>query len=100
VLERRKQKLQYEQEEAEKLKKREAEKQTRRNALINNIRDHANKWFMYKQLSKYADELESYLATCENEETIQLLKEYIRLVKENAGKCNPLNRILQEMRAM
>lgn len=108
VLERRKQRLQYEQEEkirleqeaAEKLKKREVEKQTRRNALINNISDHANKWFMYEQLSKYANELESYLATCENEETIQLLKEYIRIVKENAGKCNPLNRILQEMRAM
>ncbi|KUO76681.1 MAG: hypothetical protein APF77_01505 [Clostridia bacterium BRH_c25] len=108
VLERRKQivryeqeeKIKLEQEEAEKRKKREAEKQASKNALINSIGDHANKWFMYEQLTKYADELEAHLATCENEETIQLLKEYIMLVRENAGKCNPLNRILQEMKAM
>lgn len=108
VLERRRQRLCYEQEEkvriekeeVEKRKKREAEKQARKNALVRDISDHASNWFKHEQLSKYAGELEAHLATCENEETIQLLREYISLVRENADKCNPLNRILQEMRVM
>lgn len=108
MLERRKQKLRYEQEEKERLekeenekrKKREVEKQARENALVKDINDHASNWFRHEQLSKYADELDAYLATCENNETIQLLNEYIRLVRKNADKCNPLSRILQEMRAM
>lgn len=48
----------------------------------------------------YADELEAHLATYENEETARMLKEYIRLVRENADKSNPLKHILREMRAM
>lgn len=108
VIERRKQRLQYEQEEKariekeeiEKRKKQEAERQAHKNALVKDINEHASNWFKHEQLSKYADELGAHLVTCEDGETVRLLKEYIQLVRENADKCNPLGRILHEMRAM
>lgn len=40
------------------------------------------------------------MATVENLETVQLLKDYIWLVRGNANKCNPLSRIIQSMRAI
>ena len=108
IYDRRKERLRYEQEERarlekeeiEKRRKREAEKQVRRNALVKEINDHANNWFRHEQLSKFADELYAYKETCKDEDTVQLLKEYIRLVRENADKCNPLTHILQEMRVL
>ena len=100
--------LQYEQEKnerlaaelAEELQKREEEKQARKEILINNISEHANNWFKNDQLSRYADELETHLATCTDKETVLLLQEYIRLVRDNADMCNPLNHILDEMRVL
>lgn len=87
-----------EREEAERLKKREAEKQARKNALVKDISEHATNWFKHEQLSQYADELEAHLATCEDGDSILLLREYIQMVRENADKYNPLRCILQEMR--
>lgn len=86
-----------EREKAERLKKREAEKQARKNALVKDISEHATDWFKHEQLSKYADELDAHLCTFEDLEEVQLIKEYIRLVRENANKYNPLNRIIQVM---
>lgn len=61
---------------------------------------HANNWFKHEQLSRYADELEAHLATYTDEQAVQLLKEYILLVRENADRCNPLSHILREMRVI
>jgi len=86
---------------AEKYQKRKEEKQARKEILINNIVEHANNWFKHEQLSRYAEELETYLATClDDDETVQLLQLYIRLVRENSDKFNPLSHILHEMRAI
>ena len=86
-------------EQKRKQKEIEEEKQDHKDALIKNITVHANDWFNYELLNRYANELESYIATCTNEEEVQLLREYIQLVRENADKNNPLSKILQEMRA-
>jgi hypothetical protein len=87
-------------EQLEKQRKREADRQARKNALIKDINEHASKWFKHEQLSRYADELDAYLAACSDEETVRLLKGYIRLLRENADKYNPLSHILQEMRVI
>ena len=100
--------LEYEREKEEKQakelreeqQKQEQKRQVHRNSLINDISVHANNWFKHEQLSRYADEIEAHLATYTDEKTVQLLKEYILLVRENADKCNPLSHILMEMRAI
>lgn len=104
----KKQNLQFEREKNERLakelfeeqQKRREKGQAQRNSLINDIALHANNWFKHEQLARYADELEAHLATYTDKETVRLLKEYILLVRKNADKCNPLNHILQEMRAI
>lgn len=82
----------------EEQRKREQKRLAHRNALINDISAHADRWFKHEHLSRYADELETSLTAYEDVETAQLLKEYIRLVRENADKSNPINYILREMR--
>ncbi len=99
--------LEYERYEEEKLEKEilekqqrsERKRQARMSSLINDIPAHAENWFKHEKLSQFADELESRLTTC-GEEEVRLLKEYIQLVRENANKCNPLGHILQEMRTI
>jgi len=108
VLDHKNRTLQYEQEKNERLamelaetqQKREEEKQALKEVFINNISEHANNWFKHERLSRYADELETHLASCSDEKTVLLLQEYIRLVRDNADKCNPLSHILDEMRAI
>lgn len=68
--------------------------------MINELPKHADNWFKRNQLIKFADELESYLDNCQAEDTVNLLRNYIKFVRENADKCNPINRILDEMRAI
>ena len=82
----------------EEQQKREQKRQMHINSLINDIPAHADRWFRHEHLSRYANELEARLVNYEDAETVQLLKEYIRLVRENADKSNPLNHILREMR--
>ncbi len=84
----------------EEQQKREQKRQEHRNLLINDIPAHADRWFKHEHLSRYADELETSLAAYDDEETARLLKEYIRLVRENAAKSNPINYILREMRVI
>ena len=99
--------LEYERYEEEKLEKEilekqqrsERKRQARMSSLINDIPAHAENWFKHEKLSQFADELESRLTTC-GEEEVRLLKEYIQLVRENSNKCNPLGHILQEMRTI
>lgn len=106
TIEKKKRQQQYEYEEKEQLAKEEAQKlhrleenrQAHKSTLINKIPKHANNWFKHEQLTKYADELDKYLASCLDEETVRLLKTYIQLVRENADNFNPLNHILDEMR--
>ena len=47
----------------------------------------------HNQLLRYADELEKFLFTCQVEYTVNLLRKYIELVRDNADKCNPLKRL-------
>ncbi len=89
-----------EKEHAEKQKKLEEKRQAHKDNLINDLTKHAESWFTREMLLRYADELENYLITCKKDETVQLLQKYIQLVRENADKCNPLNHILVEMRAI
>ena len=74
--------------------------QARKTTFIKGIGDHANNWFKHEQLSKYADELEDYTNTITDEDKARLLREYIRLVRKNADKYNPLSFILLEMGAI
>ncbi|KLU63275.1 hypothetical protein CEB3_c03720 [Peptococcaceae bacterium CEB3] len=78
----------------EEQQQREQKKQANRNALINDIPAHADRWFKHESLSRYASELEASLATYADEETARLLRKYILLVRENADNCNPINYIL------
>jgi hypothetical protein len=100
--------IQFEEERSERLEKEYAEKQRKlgekrkvqQETLINELPEHANNWFKRNQLLKFADELENYLANCEVVDTVNLLQKYIKLVRQNADNCNPLDRILDEMRAL
>lgn len=98
--------IQFEEERSKRLEKEYAEKQRKlgekrkaqQETLINELPKHANNWFKRNQLLKFADELENYLANCEVVDTVNLLQKYIKLVRQNADKCNPLDRILDDMR--
>jgi len=100
--------IQFEEERSKRLEKEYAEKQRKlgekrkaqQESLINELPQHANNWFKRNQLLKFADELENYLVNSEVEDPANLLQKYIRLVRENADQCNPLDRILDEMRAL
>lgn len=93
-------KKQIEKENCEKQRKLEEKRQTQINSIINNIPNDANKWFQHNQLLRYADELEKFLFTCQVEDTVNLLRKYIELVRDNADKCNPLKSILDQMQAI
>lgn len=65
--------------------------------MINDLVKHADDWFNREKLLRYADELENFLVTCQEQETIQLLQIYIQLVRENADRFNPISRIIKAM---
>jgi hypothetical protein len=90
----------HQKEEAQKMHKLEEKKQAQKNSLVSEIVDHANNWFKHEKLSRYADELETFLTTCSDEETVLLMQIYIQIVRDNADKFNPINHILGEMRAI
>jgi len=106
TIEKKKQHQQYESEEKERLAKEEAQKirkleekkQARQMSFINEIPMHAKNWFKHEQLTQYADELDKFLTTSSDTETIRLLKNYIQLVRENADRYNPLKGIINEMK--
>ncbi|MFX4263145.1 hypothetical protein ACOBQJ_13235 [Pelotomaculum propionicicum] len=108
VLEHKKRTLKFEQEKneqlatelAKKLQKREEEKRARKEILINDLYKHSKNWFKRERLLRYADELENYLITYEKTEKVGLLQEYIRLVRENAEKYNPISQIIETMYAI
>lgn len=89
-----------EKENYEKQRKLEEKRQVQIDSIINDIPNDANKWFQHNQLLRYADELEKFLLTCQVEDTVNLLRKYIELVRDNADKCNPLKSILDQMRAI
>jgi hypothetical protein len=106
TIEKKKRHQQYEKEEKERLAKEEAQKickleenkKAQINSLVNGILEQSNNWFKHKRLIRYADELNEYLTSCSDAETVHLLHVYIRLVRENADKLNPINDIINEMR--
>ncbi|QSX09524.1 hypothetical protein J0B03_05530 [Alkalibacter rhizosphaerae] len=67
-------------------------------SLVNEMPVHANNWFEYNKLMRFADELEDYLKTLRDEENIQFLIQYIRLVRENAVKFRPIDKIVEAMK--
>jgi len=107
-LEEKERAIQYEQEKKKRLEKEHAEQKQKQeekrqvhiDSLIKDLAEHADNWFKREYLLRYADELENYLITYKEGETVQLLQGYIRLVRENADKYNPINRIIDEMRAI
>ncbi|AEG61730.1 hypothetical protein [Desulforamulus ruminis] len=93
-------KKRIEKENIERQRNLEEKRQAQIDSLINELPNHANNWFKRNQLLRYADELENFLVTCQEQETIQLLQIYIQLVRENADIYNPLSNILDKMRTI
>jgi len=93
-------KKRIEKENIERQRNLEEKRQVQRDALINDLVKHADDWFNREKLLRYADELENYLITLGEEETNQLLQGYIQLVRENADRYNPIDHILDRMRAI
>ena len=83
---------------AEKRKKIEGERRARKDSLMNDIAKHADDWFKYQKLTRYANELEVFLSNCSDEEAIQFLNKYIQMVRDNTDQFNPINTILDEMK--
>lgn len=90
-------KKRIEKENIERQRNLEEKRQAQIDSLINELPNHANNWFKRNQLLRYADELENFLVTCQEQETIQLLQIYIQLVRENADRFNPISRIIKAM---
>lgn len=86
-----------EKENAEKQRKLEERRQAHKDSLVTDLDKHADNWFNHKKLLRYSDELENYLITCKEKETVRLLQQYIRLVRENAEKINPIGCIVKVM---
>lgn len=80
-----------EKENIERQRNLEEKRQEQKDSLINDLANHANNWFKHNELLRFSDELENLLITYKDKETIRLLQQYIRLMRENAEKLNPIN---------
>lgn len=108
TIEKKKRNQQYENEKKEQLAKEEAQKmrmleekkKDQINSLVNSILQQSDNWSKRKRLTKYADELDEYLTSCSDAETVRLLHIYIQLVREYADKLNPLKDIINEMKSI
>lgn len=107
-IEKKKRKQQYESEKKEQLAKEEAQKmrvleekkKDQINSLVNRIFQQSENWSKRKRLTKYADDLDEYLTSCSDAETVRLLHIYIQLVREYADKLNPIKDIINEIKAI
>jgi len=105
AIENKKWQLEREREEKDRQIKEYAQKQAKleertlaqKRSIINGILEQSNNWFKHEHLTRYADELDKYLATCSDTEAA-LLRSYILLVRETANKLNPVSDILETMR--
>lgn len=90
TIEKMKRNQQYENEKKERLAKEEAQKmrllqekkKDRINSLENRILQQSDNWSNRERLTKYADDLDEYLTSCSDAETVRLLHIYIQLVRE------------------
>lgn len=59
---------------------------------------HMNDWFSAQKLSRYADQLEASIDSMDDEETRELLRTYIGMVRAEAEIKDPLSQIIIDMR--
>ncbi|MNC08158.1 hypothetical protein D3C75_557340 [compost metagenome] len=72
----------------------------RKQHLVQNIENQMESWFKAQKLRDYAEELDRFVATCTDKTTKESVAIYIRLVRETAEECDPVEDILREIKAL
>lgn len=72
----------------------------RKQKLTQNIENQMKNWFKAHKLRDYAEELERFVATSEDEMTKNSFSTYIKLVREAAEDCDPVEDILNKVQEL
>lgn len=72
----------------------------RQKQLIENIEQQMDGWFKAQKLRQYADEIEAYIKLNDDQKAKELLDRYVKLVREKARKCDPIEEIVGEIQAL
>lgn len=75
-------------------------REKRQKQLVENIEQQMDGWFQAQKLRRYADEIERYAKSAEDPATKESLDRYVKLVREKAGKCDPIAEIISEIKAI
>lgn len=74
------------------------DRKKRRQHLVDNIEQQMEGWFRSQKLRQYAQELEDYALTVQDEKTKKILSAYIILVLEKVAKRDPVMDIVNEIK--
>lgn len=74
------------------------EQRCKKEHLVEGMEQQMENWYKSQRLKKYAEELETFVATAADANTKEILKAYIILVNKKAESCNPIDDILNEVK--